>query len=78
MTPKQIIYSDHASGRLRSRGITRQNVRWLLAQGNRTKAPTLSGVQRWECVGYLGHHEASVIFIEDATTILIVTVQWLS
>lgn len=53
-------------------------MRWLLAQGNRTKAPTLSGVQRWECVGYLGHHEASVIFIEDATTILIVTVQWLS
>jgi hypothetical protein len=42
VTPKQIIYSDHAEWRLRTRRIT----------------------------------DAILIFIEDATTILVVTVMW--
>lgn len=76
MTPKQIIYSDHAERRLRTRRITRQEVRRLLATGARTMAPTVSGAQRWQCAGKLGYDDAAVIFIEDATTILVVTVMW--
>ena len=76
VTPKQIIYSDHAELRLRTRRITRQNVRRLLATGIRTTAPTAIGAQRWQCTGKLDHDDAVVIFIEDATTILVVTVMW--
>jgi hypothetical protein len=39
-------------------------------------APTVSGAQRWQCTGKLDHDDAVVIFIEDATTILVVTVMW--
>jgi hypothetical protein len=39
-------------------------------------APTVSGAQRWQCAGKLGHDDAAVIFIEDAATILVVTVMW--
>jgi len=76
VTLKRIVYSDHAERRLRAREITRQNVRRLLATGTRTRAPTTSGAQRWLCTGKLDRDEAVVVFIEDATTILVVTVMW--
>src|SRR5665213_3275413 len=76
VTPKQIIYSDHAEWRLRTRRITRQNVRRLLATGTRTTAPTAGGAQRWQCTGKLDHNDAILILIEDATTILVVAVMW--
>lgn len=77
MTDKQIHYSTHAANQRDERGITRGDVRWLLKRGIRRKAPTYAGDQRWEAVGYIGHREASVIFIEDASRYLIVTVQWI-
>ena len=77
MNAKRILYSDHARGRLRQRGITRQDVRWLLARRDRARKETRGGAQRWSCRGYLGTHEARVIFMEDATSQTIVTVEWI-
>lgn len=77
MNAKRIIYGDHARRSLRARGITRQDVRWLLAKGTLTKEVTLRGDQRWGRRGYLGKHEAMVVFVEDATSQTIVSVQWL-
>lgn len=78
MTPKRIVYSDHAAARLRERAITRQQVRRLLATGARSKATTLIGAQRWESRGSIAGRTASVIYIEKATTIEVVTVQWVT
>jgi hypothetical protein len=36
----------------------------------------MNGAQRWQCTGSIDRNEASVIFIESATTITIVTVLW--
>lgn len=74
MTPKRIMYTGHAVVRLRGRHITRQDVRRLIATGVRSKAPTILGAQRWQCKGELGRDDATAIFIEDATTILVLTV----
>ena len=76
MTPKLLQYSDHAARRLRLRGITRQDVRWLLAHGIHAFEPTVAGEQRQSRRGYLGHYEAKVVYIEDAIRILIITVEW--
>lgn len=79
MTPKPIVYSDHARLRLKERHITREQVRWLIAQGHRTELPTAAGAQRWSCRGCPdGRREAEVIFIEDAEQITIVTAYWIS
>lgn len=78
MVHKAILYGDHAVPQMERRGLTRADVKWLLAQGIRTPAPTRAGAaQRWEARGYIGHREAAVIFIETATTVIIVTVEWL-
>jgi hypothetical protein len=76
VTPKRIIYTGHAVVRLRGRQITRQDVRRLIATGVRSAAPTFAGPQRWQCEGQLGRDDAAVIFVEDATTILVLTVYW--
>lgn len=79
MTPKPIVYSDHARLRLRERHITREHVRWLVAQGRRTPSPTMGGAQRWSCRGCPdGRREAEVILIEDAERLTIVTAYWIS
>lgn len=75
--PKPIHYTTHAAERLKGRRITRQQVRWLLAQGVREPNHTAGGVQRWSCRGYLGTHEAAVIFTETATAITVITVMWI-
>jgi hypothetical protein len=77
MTHKRITYSDHATGRLKERRITRQSVRWLLAEGIRETAETRGGEQRWTVRGYLGKDEARVIFLERADEVHIVTVEWM-
>lgn len=77
MTPKQIAYSDHAAIQRAARGIRRNDVRWLLATAPRIKADTIVGRdQRWEVRGFPGNRELRVIFIESATTLLLVTVEW--
>lgn len=77
MTYKRIEYSDHAVLRLRQRNITRHDVRWLLARGERTMEPTKPGAaQRFGCAGLLGKWLAKVIFLEDGHRIHVVTVEW--
>ena len=77
MIGKRVEYTVHARKRLRERGIRRQQVRWLLAKGDREKARTDAGAQRWLVRGYLGRHEAAVIFVEDAERYRIITVVWI-
>lgn len=77
MIPKAIRYSDHAVQRRLLRGIKRSEVRWLLAKGDRRKAETRGGEQRWESQGYLGKREALLVFFERAHEYEIITVQWL-
>jgi hypothetical protein len=78
MNAKRIVYTDHARRRLRRRHITRQDVRWLLARGIRTVIATKGPTTYWQCRGYLGRRdEANVVFIEDATSQLIVSVEWI-
>ena len=77
MNAKRIVYSDHARGRLRQRRVTRQDVRWLLARGVREPIVTAGPTQYWSCRGYLGKDEARVVFIEDAMSQTIVTVEWI-
>ncbi len=76
MSPKAIEYSDHARGRLKERGITRHQVRWVLARGVRVLSPTVAGRQRWSCRGMTGRRTLEVIFLEDATRLLVVTALW--
>lgn len=76
MTYKAIIYSIHAAQMVKSRRISRADVRWLIARGTRTKAPTLhSSEQRWKVVGKVGKRELGAVFIERANDILLVTVE---
>lgn len=76
MIPKAIRYVAHSLMRLKQRGFTRADVRFLLARGERSKATSLHGAQRWEAKGYVGGREAAVIFIETAYDYLIITVEW--
>ncbi len=79
MTPKLIVYSDHARLRVNERHITREYVRWLVAQGHRAPSLTAAGAQRWSCRGCPGgEREMEVIFIESAEQFTIITVYWIS
>jgi len=75
MTHKAIVYSRHAAEMAKARRISRADVRWLIARGVRTPAPTLHGEQRWKVVGKVGKRELGVVFIERANDILLVTVE---
>jgi hypothetical protein len=62
---------------MRLRGITRSDVRWLIARGIREPAPSIVGrAARWSYRGYIGHREAKLIVIESQDCIDIVTVEW--
>lgn len=71
MTPKPIGYTNHATRRLKERGISRSQVRWLLAKGRREVGETAIMAS-----GYLGNEEASLVFTETSDKILILTVMW--
>lgn len=75
MTYKAIIYSRHAAEMMKARRIRRADVRWLVAKGARTKAPTYRGEQRWKVVGKIGKRVLGVVFIERANDIVLVTVE---
>jgi hypothetical protein len=49
-------------------------VQTILATGERRKALTLAGAQRWASRGMIGAREVSVIYIESATDIEVITV----
>lgn len=75
MNAKRILYSNHARKAIRQRKITRQDVRWLLARGERSVWPSKGPTTYWYARGIIGKREIGVLFIEDATSQLIVTVE---
>ena len=77
MIAKPIWYTDHARGQMKMRGLTRADVRFLVARGVRKLVPSTSREQVWDARAYLRRREASVIFVESAKRYLIVTVQWI-
>ncbi|MGI8401205.1 MAG: DUF4258 domain-containing protein [Gemmatimonadaceae bacterium] len=74
MTHKPIRYSKHAAKQASVRHISRDSVRWMLAQGIREHADTRAGEKRWRVSGKVGKRDLYVIFIERASEIEIVTV----
>jgi len=76
MTPKRIELDPHLVGRMHKRGISREDVRWLLAEGLPAAAETRGGETRLAKRGYLGKREAKVVYLENAERILVITVMW--
>lgn len=76
MTHKQLIIPGHAAQRMAERGITKLDVRWLLARGIHSLEETWGGTQRHGKRGMVGHREAMVVYIETATTIELITAEW--
>ena len=74
MSDTQIGYGKHALQRRRKRGISRRDVRWLLARGTREPTVTHGGPQRWLSLGTIDSRRLGVVFVESATTIHVVTV----
>ena len=71
---KPIQYHPHAVARLRGRKIRRQQVRELLATGTRRR----QGAARWTVDGTLGRHAARLVILEDARSITVLTVMWIT
>ena len=60
------------------RGITRADIRWLLARGiPDDHAPHPGAPPRHRKRGYIGKREAMVAYVEDAHRIRITTVMWI-
>jgi len=78
MTPKRITYSRHALTRLRERGITRVQVRWLLARGVHEPLVTFHGEPRHGRRGYIRDCEIRVVYLERSDEIHVVTVTFTS
>ena len=77
MTYKLIVFAPHAKGRIKGRGTTRSDVRWLLAHGISFAAAQRDGADlRLGKRGYLGRDEAAIIYTENAQQILIITIMW--
>ena len=76
MTPKRIEFDPHAVEQMRQRGISRNDVRWLLAQGLPAEAETRTGEVRRARRGYLGRREAKVVYLENAERLRVITVMW--
>lgn len=70
MTYKAINFSDHARSRMKERGISRVEVRRLLA----TAPAVIEDHGRWTKSGTIRRAPAKVVYIETAYSILIVTV----
>jgi hypothetical protein len=79
MTGKPLEYSAHARQRMAERGITRTDIRWLLASGIPVNPPQRAGaVLRHRVRGYIAKQEALMVFVEEAHRTRIVTVMWLA
>ncbi len=74
MTHKAIRYSDHAAKMLKTRRISRVEIRWLIAQGVRAGADTRGGEQRWKVSAKIGKRELYVVYIERSNELVVVTV----
>lgn len=77
MSPKRLLLDPHAQDNIRERGITRGEIRWLLARGTSVPAeqhPT--GERRYAKSGYLGRKQATVVYLENAERIYVITIMW--
>jgi hypothetical protein len=69
VTRKPIEYDPHAIQQMRDRGITRVNVRWMLAHGARVDAEEPAQEEpRFAKQGYIGKQEMKVIYTRAAET----------
>ena len=72
-----LMYTDHALDQMAKRGITRDEVRFVLKYGKAQKAPTWHGrTQRWMKQEFVRGHEIRVIYVEEFGRTMIVTVMW--
>ena len=67
MIPKGVWYTDHARRQMKLRGLTRADVRFLIARGKRQRLASTSRDQVWDARAYVRRREASVIFVENAS-----------
>jgi Domain of unknown function (DUF4258) len=72
VTWKRVAYRAHAHRRLRERGITRRDVRTLLAAGQWRR----QAADRWLVDGILERWAARLVVHESADTLTIITVMW--
>lgn len=78
MTYKRIEYDPHAVRRMQKRGITRADVRFLLATGLWQPEAALPGRDpRFSKRGYIGRREARVVYLENAERLYVVTAEWI-
>lgn len=73
MTTKPIIISHHTVGKLKERGIARQDVRWLIHTADRTKNLWTRNGQRWQVDGEVKGRHLRVIFVEHRDRIVVVS-----
>lgn len=71
MIAKPVVHSDHDRPNLKFRGISRNDVRWLMARGDRT--PT-QNPQQYFATGVIGKRTVSALVIETSTRYSIRTV----
>lgn len=76
MTHKQIIYGDHAVGRLQRRRVSRSEVRWVLANGVLKSEKSKYGDAVWSRTGYLGKMQMKVVFSEGRRVVFVITVEF--
>jgi hypothetical protein len=64
---KRVEYDSHAIRRMRSRGLTRVHVRFLLAKGLWQPEPAKPGRDpRFSRTGYIGGRQARIVYLENA------------
>ena len=72
-----LMYTDHALDQMAKRGITRDEVRFILKYGTKEKAPTPNGrTQRWQKKEFLRDHEAKIIYVEEHGGTMTITAMW--
>lgn len=77
MTPKRIEYDVHAVDQMAERNISRDSIRWLLAQGTVCQADQSAHSEPvFARCGYLRGREAKVIYLENAERIYVITIMW--
>ena len=73
MTYKRIEYDPHAIARMKQRGFSRRDVRWLLTQGHLLATEG----SRQHRGGRVRGRDAKVAYLEDSHRIYVITVMWL-
>lgn len=78
MTSKRIEYAPEAIEKMRRRGFSRSDVRWLVAEGEPASANQYPGAEpRFAKRGYIRGREAQAIYLENAERILVISPHWI-